>query len=85
VQHAAKVSDLKSPVGRETLHYELKEGAGQPAAGVPHKLQLLLQVFRVWQVWYLACCNILKGKHAACGLQVGSLAVLYSCCSSYSI
>jgi hypothetical protein len=32
---------------------------------MPHKLQLLVHVLRVWQVWYLAFCNILKGKQRA--------------------
>ncbi|KAF6242162.1 major facilitator superfamily domain-containing protein [Scenedesmus sp. NREL 46B-D3] len=59
--HAAKVSSLARPASLELLcTHELKGGAPQPAAGLPHKLQLLVQVLRVWQVWYLACCNILK-------------------------
>ncbi|WIA30736.1 hypothetical protein OEZ86_000803 [Tetradesmus obliquus] len=63
--HAAKVSDLRSPSSHDTSCQAAKEGAGHPASAMPgsampHKLQLLVHVVRVWQVWYLAFCNILK-------------------------
>lgn len=66
LQYAAKVSDLKNPFS-ESQTGDHKLDPSQPAAGgAAGPLQLLLHVLRVWQVWYLAFCNILKGEAPAC-------------------